>query len=398
MFSHFLLLLSLFLLISNVSTTSFNYRFFDSPKKQNFQGNYSLRDGFILLNTDQNGAPLNDSVGRVLHAEPVHLWDSSTGKVADFTTRFSFMIEMLYPPYGADGMAFFIAPNGSQIPPNSYGGSFGIFYKNNKFNSTQNPIVAVEFDTFRNWFDPSGDHVGIDINSVVSEVTWNTTLKYDNRTRGNAWIGYNSTTKTLGVYLSFDQNPVFDGKYVLTHVVDLKNVLPEWVNVGLSAATGSTLEAHNIYTWEFNSTEFPAEPGTRGSQFPQESGTGNGGEKKNNIGMVIGLAVGGTTLAGGIGLVFYHLRKKRKGRHEEVNIFDASGEHNYVRGAGARRFTYKELDRATSHFAKDGKLGKGGFGEVYRGFVNDQLECGCQKSVKRVQAREEGVCIRSKDY
>ncbi|KAK9097013.1 hypothetical protein Sjap_022510 [Stephania japonica] len=385
MFFFFFHLLFIMSLIISANATFFNYPSFDSyPKNLTFQGNSSFTDNFVQLTTNRRDAFLSNSVGRVLYSEPVRLWDSRTGKVADFTTRFSFVIKMLYPPDGADGMAFFLAPNGSQIPPNSFGGSFAVFHENNK----SNPVVAVEFDTFPNSFDPKTDHVGIDINSVVSVATWNTTLKYANDTKGTAWIGYNSSTKILGVYLSFDPNPVFDGKYVLSYVVDLKTVLPEWINVGLSAATGSSFEVHNIYSWEFNSTEFPSNSSDRGSQIPKDPVTVNEviieEKKKINIGLVIGLVVGGTVLVGGLGLIYLVWRKKRNNaveKDEEDDIFDAPEDDDYVRGTGPRRFTYIELDHATNHFAEDGKLGEGGFGGVYRGFISDS---NLNVAVKRV--------------
>lgn len=57
----------------------------------------------------------------------------------------------------------------------------------------------------------------------------------------------------------YDQNsnPVFmnyTSTTSLTLNVDLRKVLPEWVAVGFSAATGAyTLENHVIKSWEFNS-------------------------------------------------------------------------------------------------------------------------------------------------
>ncbi|KAK9163447.1 hypothetical protein Syun_004349 [Stephania yunnanensis] len=380
--SFFTLLLTLIPLISFVEPTSFNYPSFDSTTRSlKFQGNASATNGSIELNTNGRGKPLPNSVGRVLYAEPLHLWDSRTGMVADFTTKFSFMIKMLSPPTGGDGMAFFIAPNGSQIPPNSEGGTLGVFAETTKFNSTQSPVVAVELDTHQNWYDPEGDHVGIDVNSIESVATWNRTLMYANDTRGYVWIGYNSSTKILGVYLTFDKNPVFDGNYVLTHVVDLKKVLPEWVDIGLSAGTGSFFQVqNNIYSWEFNSTE-KVYSGSKGDQIPLVSTANNEKPKRNSRGLVIGSIVGAFATIGGLGLMYFFWWKKRKGTQEEEDIFDGSGKNDYEGAAGPRRFTYSELARVTNHFAKEGKLGEGGFGEVYRGFVPDS---NLDVAVKRV--------------
>ncbi|KAF5765509.1 putative protein kinase RLK-Pelle-L-LEC family [Helianthus annuus] len=43
-----------------------------------------------------------------------------------------------------------------------------------------------------------------------------------------------------------------------------------------------------------------------------------------------------------------------------------------MRAAGPRKFSYLELARSTAGFAEEGKLGQGGFGGVYKGFLEDQ--------------------------
>ncbi|XBI58678.1 hypothetical protein VPH35_039877 [Triticum aestivum] len=42
------------------------------------------------------------------------------------------------------------------------------------------------------------------------------------------------------------------------------------------------------------------------------------------------------------------------------------------RGLGPRQFRYSELAAATDNFAEDRKIGRGGFGPVYRGYLSDQ--------------------------
>lgn len=81
-----------------------------------------------------------------------------------------------------DGLAFFLAPFGYQIPQNSAGGCVGLF------NTTQataslfkSQVVLVEFNTFSDpGWDPTDmkSHVGIDNNSVSSTVytSWNASV------------------------------------------------------------------------------------------------------------------------------------------------------------------------------------------------------------------------------
>lgn len=44
-----------------------------------------------------------------------------------------------------------------------------------------------------------------------------------------------------------------DGIYTLSDVVNVKDVLPEWVRVGFSAATGGDFSVHDILSWRFSS-------------------------------------------------------------------------------------------------------------------------------------------------
>jgi hypothetical protein len=62
-------------------------------------------------------------------------------------------------------------------------------------------MVAVEFDTYQDQWDPSDNHVGINVNSIVSKTnrTWNNPL-----TSGdiyNATISYDGISKDLNVAL-----------------------------------------------------------------------------------------------------------------------------------------------------------------------------------------------------
>ncbi|KAG5529053.1 hypothetical protein RHGRI_029650 [Rhododendron griersonianum] len=114
-------------------------------------------------------------VGRVTYAERVRLWDSASGTLSDFTTNFSFTIDTLGASTYGQGLAFFLAPVGFQIPPNSAGGMLGLFNTTSN-GSVKNQIVAVEFDSFSNpeW-DPPYEHIGINSNSIDSIITtpWN---------------------------------------------------------------------------------------------------------------------------------------------------------------------------------------------------------------------------------
>jgi serine/threonine protein kinase len=58
-----------------------------------------------------------------------------------------------------------------------------------------------------------------------------------------------------------------------------------------------------------------------------------------------------------------------------------SMEDDFEKGTGPKRFRYKELSIATDNFSDDKKLGEGGFGSVYRGFLK---EFNLEVAIKRV--------------
>ena len=127
---------------------------------------------------------------------PVPLWDEDTGEAASFTTSFSFNITPTkssqyqqcqnWSSRTGDGMAFFLAPwpnlsSGGVLPnaDTTFGGYIDLFNSSNYLNATgDGRVVAVEFDTFsggNNWWDNnSSQHIGIDINSIMSVATTDT--------------------------------------------------------------------------------------------------------------------------------------------------------------------------------------------------------------------------------
>jgi len=183
-----------------------------------------------------------------------YAWNSNTGKLSDFICHFSFTIDTRGLSSYGHGIAFFLAPIGFQIPPNSAGGFLGLFNTTTS-DSSKNQIVLVEFDSFPNpeW-NPSYEHVGINKNSIASAVTtpWNARLHSGGT--ASARITYNSTTKNLSVFWTYQATPQVPGNSSLSYRIDLMEVLPEWVIIGFSAATGQYVERHTLQSWEFSSS------------------------------------------------------------------------------------------------------------------------------------------------
>ena len=86
----------------------------------------------------------------------------------------------------------------------------------------------------------------------------------------------------------------------------------------------------------------------------------------------MGLSLGACILIIGLVLVCFVYRKKcheGKGEKEEELRFGLSMDDEFERGIGPKTFSYNELVSATSNFAEENKLGQGGFGGVYKGYL-----------------------------
>lgn len=245
------LLLLFLLFIPSASPLTFNYDSFTIGNTGIFLEGAAYIDEQLIKLT--RSARQNKNVGRATYYQPFLLWETSTGKIAGFTTHFTFMIDSGH----ADGMVFFIAPNGSLLNiPAGGGGHLGLPVEEQPGDTTRTlyPFVAVEFDIYRNEQpvirDPVGDHVGIDINSLKSNITtpWNGDINEGRR--NDAWISYNSSSKNLSVAFTSFRNGT-NGTEVevikyLSYIIDLKQYLPDWVIVGFSAATGQDIAVHKI--------------------------------------------------------------------------------------------------------------------------------------------------------
>ncbi|KAK9987795.1 hypothetical protein SO802_028034 [Lithocarpus litseifolius] len=100
---------------------------------------------------------------------------------------------------------------------------------------------------------------------------------------------------------------------------------------------------------------------------PKGSSLNHPAKKMNTSMLVVGFIVGGFILVGGLAMVLFVLRKRNRRDKED----DRAHDEEFKRGTGPWRFSYDELALATNDFNDKEKLGQGGFGGVYRGFLRD---------------------------
>ncbi|KAI7979783.1 hypothetical protein LOK49_Contig249G00001 [Camellia lanceoleosa] len=300
--SLFYFVITLYYFPLHATAISFNFTNIDETLKN---GDILVEGEIYFSNQGIQITPTNQvwKAGRASYKDPLYLWNKTSETLTDFNTYFSFVIDSQGNSSFGDGFAFFLLPYNfnSNI---ATGAAMGLPVKSIE-PPQQTSFVAVEFDTYQNpdW-DPQnitpGTHVGIDINSITSNVT---KVWYNNIPSGienEAWISYDSNSKNLSVVFTGYVN---NGKIksTLSFSVDLRDYLPEWVTIGFSAATGESYEKHTVKSWSFNSS-FPAV-----TSSPR---------KKIKVALIVGLIVGSSALVGGLAFFGFVLWKKRREREE----------------------------------------------------------------------------------
>lgn len=215
----------------------------------------SISEDVIQLTKSQLNDDMTWNHGWATFANIVPLWDISSQALASFSTNFQFSIARFDGNVGGDGLAFFLAPF-DFVPSDAYAGKWLGLFRSETDGNLSNQIVAVEFDTFKNDWDPDDNHVGIDVNSIKSEETFS--IKDGALYSGvkwEAWVDYNGTLAQLQVFLSQSPNNTSPSKPespVLVYDIDLSWYLPQNVMVGLSASTGVFIETHELHFWKFS--------------------------------------------------------------------------------------------------------------------------------------------------
>ncbi|BAT86929.1 hypothetical protein VIGAN_05026100 [Vigna angularis var. angularis] len=194
----------------------------------------------------------------------------------------------------------------------------------------------------------------MNFNSMKSNVTasWLAIMSQD--VVYNCSIEYNSTTFCLSAsFTGYDYKKYGRIQNSLSYHVDLRKHLPERVMVGFSAAAGYYFEDHILKSWSFSS----------GLEIEIGDTSGDDNKAVEWVGIGIGLVVF-------LGLACFLMWRRIKGKEKVLEI-DLKMDDEFQKGIGPKRFPYNELESATSKFSESEKLGQGGFGGVYKGFLKD---------------------------
>ncbi|KAG7629110.1 putative L-type lectin-domain containing receptor kinase V.5 RLK-Pelle-L-LEC family [Arabidopsis thaliana] len=315
---------------------------------------------FTLTNTTKH------TFGQAFENEHVEIKNSSTGVISSFSVNFFFAIVPEHNQQGSHGMAFVISPTRG-LPGASSDQYLGIFNKTNNGKASNN-VIAIELDIHKDeeFGDIDDNHVGININGLRSVASASAgyyddkhgsfkKLSLISREVMRLSIVYSQPDQQLNVTLFPAEIPVPPLKPLLSLNRDLSPYLLEKMYLGFTASTGSVGAIHYLMGWFVNGViEYPRLELSIPVLPPYPKKTSN--RTKTVLAVCLTVSVFAAFVASWIGFVFYLRHKKVKEVLEEWEI-------QY----GPHRFAYKELFNATKGFKEKQLLGKGGFGQVYKG-------------------------------
>lgn len=106
----------------------------------------------------------------------------------------------------------------------------------------------------------------------------------------------------------------------------------------------------------------------------------NSTKKSNTVAVAASSAAGAALLVFIACLVLFYLWRERKRKKDELAKQVESMRSHPRPNTGSIWYEFKELEKATSNFSQRNLIGRGGFGVVYKGVLND----GSEVAVKRV--------------
>ncbi|KAG7594220.1 Protein kinase-like domain superfamily, partial [Arabidopsis thaliana x Arabidopsis arenosa] len=347
-------------------------------------GMATIDDGRLHLTNNTN-----KSTGHAFWKIPMNFTTSPPSSLS-FSTEFVFAI---FPLLGdGQGMAFVVSPSMDLRYSGDATSYLGLFNRKND-NNTENHILAVELDT-----NPSTDaevsdnHVGIDINSIISVDSAN--ASYFSYTEGKnisfrlaseksilVWIDYDGIEKLLTVtvapvpirkpvspYLSSSIKPRMP---LLSRSINISEIFNGTMFVGFSGSTGTVKSDQYILGWSFKKggnaesldLSMILDPPSRPPPPSPPKDT-------NKYKLILGATIPSIAFLMILGGTVYMYKRKKYAEVLE------QWEKEYI----PQRYSFKSLYNATKGFKENQLLGAGGFGKVYKG----ELPSGTQIAVKRV--------------
>ncbi|XP_059296343.1 L-type lectin-domain containing receptor kinase VIII.1-like [Lycium ferocissimum] len=357
-------------------------------------GDAHLGNNTVMLTRDL--AVPNSGAGKVLYSKPIRFRQPGIDFPASFSTFFSFSVSNLNPSSIGGGLAFVLTPGDELV--GDAGGYMGIL----DAKGTQIGTIAVEFDTLMDveFKDINGNHVGLDLNSMVStQVGDLESIGVDLKSGDlvNSWIEYSGSNGEMNVFVSYSN--LKPKEPFLSVSINIAEYVNDFMFVGFSGSTQGSTEIHNIEWWSFSSS-FDASPKSLAAAPPpptaslmnptansakspppsmgpsvsnsstnvfqdKSSGKCHNNFCKQGPGAVVGVVTAGAFFLAfaTLVLIWLYSKKFKRVKNSEVLASDVI--------KMPKEFSYKELKLATKGFNSTRIIGHGAFGTVYKGILSD---------------------------
>nr|CDM86043.1 unnamed protein product [Triticum aestivum] len=322
----------------------------DSANKLAILRDAGMTMGALVLTIGMEGR-----AGSVLLPSPITLWGVDSNGVkhdASFNTSFTMNLYRAERLKQGDGLAFVIVPSLDGPPPGSHGGFLGLTNIISKSAAASGRFVAIEFDTSKN--DVVSDVV-VSLSSLpqpdnITLAPLMETVDY------TVWIDYNGFGHHIWVYVAVNGLPKPDKAY-LDASLNMSSHVPQRAYIGFTASTGEGHELHSILSWNLTVEKLSDDRAV--------------GQWKVVLPAVLG-SVAATAIMISVAAFYFNLRYKAL--KMELKLSDA-----LRRLPGTpKEFKYATIRKATNNYDEARKLGRGGFGAVYRGTLRLRSGKTCQ--------------------
>ncbi|KAG7564050.1 Protein kinase domain [Arabidopsis suecica] len=287
---------------------------------------------------------------------------SASSQSLSFSTHFVCALVPKSRVDGGHGIAFVLSSSMdlTQANPSQYLGLFNISTNG----SPSSHLLAIELDTVKNaeFNDIDKNHVGIGENSLQSVDSASASYYSDKEGKNislrllsgdpiQVWIDYENTLLNVTLAPLSNQKP---SRPLLSRSINLTAIFPDRKTfVGFSAATGSLVSYQYILGWSFSRSRVTLQ-GIDISKLPTVP---RPTKRKISYLLIVLLVILALIVMAAVLGGYYLYRRKIYAEVKEP----------WEKEYRTFRYSYKSLYKATRGFNKKGLLGKGFFGEVYKG-------------------------------
>lgn len=353
----------------------------------------------LQIPDESQASDLKHQAGRALYSSPIRLFDPPTRTPASFQTTFSFQLHnsstTSYPnnnttasTHGGSGFTFIIVPDEFTI------GRPGPWLAMiNDACAEDYEAVAVEFDTRWNpeFGDPSDNHVGINLGTMVSTKAINASdvgVFLNDGSVHRAWITYDGPRRWIDIRLGSDAHDSYPPKPVFSGPLDISPFLKEYMFVGFSASTGNHTQIHSVLSWNFSSTSQAFLRVPTSETCESKIVVGHAGRMTHTeLPTSFLIFIAAVVLALAVLLSLYYSRRRKSDRNSSSNdVVLPEKKQRPTPPNKPRKFTTAELSVATASFNEIEILGSDSKGVYYRGKLSSN-GCHFQVAIKRFSSQ-----------